>query len=342
MRPVSQAEYAAATTRTAMPEPELIAESLWTLPMPMPSGGLQYTLTVVHVGPVGDVTIVDPGWNAEGGLGLIEQFLAGLERDLSDVKSIIVTHAHPDHIGLAGELRQASGAQVLMHPREQQSMRAGAEVTLSARIDELRGWGLAPAAIEKMRTYVEDAEEIESGEGASIDADLLVEDGELLPIDGARWRVLHTPGHTPGHICLVDEERQLLFSGDHLLPTVFPGLGLGAALGENPIGVYLHSLQRLAPFDEFEIVPGHGYRFHGLQGRRIKTAEHVLRRAREVAAVIRVEPHLSVWDVAARLTWKGGWNTLTNPFMLYSAVMQTAMYRDFVASGGLEEFPSAR
>ena len=307
MRATSQAEYLAATSR-GVPKPELIAEGLWTLPMLMPSGGLRYTLSAVHLGSTGGVTIVDPGWQVEGGLSFIEQFLAGIGRELRDVRSIVVTHAHPDHIGMAGALREASGAQIMMHSKEQHSMKAAAEVSLTDRVAELQEWGIASATIEKMRQHVAD---VEDGGGTFLEPDVLLEDGSIVPIDGLRWRVLHTPGHTPGHICLVDDEQRLLFSGDHLLPTVFPGLGLGAGFEANPIDHYLRSLRALEPFDDFEVIPGHGYRFHGLRARRLETAEHVLRRAREVAAVIHAEPQVSVWDLASRLTWKGGWGMLS-------------------------------
>ncbi len=84
--------------------------------------------------------------------------------------------------------------------------------------------------------------------------DVLLDDGD--PVEGTPWRVVLTPGHTPGHICLVDVDGRMLFSGDHVLPTVFPGLGLGARIGGNPLAEYLDSLERLQPYDAFQVVPG--------------------------------------------------------------------------------------
>ncbi len=67
-------------------------------------------------------------------------------------------------------------------------------------------------------------------------ADLLVEDGDVLPIAGREVRALWTPGHTAGHLCLVDEGDGLLFTGDHVLPRINPGIGLGGRTATNPLG----------------------------------------------------------------------------------------------------------
>jgi len=160
---------------------------------------------------------------------------------------------------------------------------------------------------------------------------LLVEDGDVLPIAGVTWRVVLTPGHTAGHMCLEDADRRVLFSGDHVLPTVRPGIGLGRRLETNPVADYLSSLERIARFDDFEVVPGHGYRFRGLRCRRHDALEHTLRRAREVSAVVASYPNATVWEVASRLTWTAGWEQLVSTHLLYSGLAQIEMYREFVA-----------
>ena len=138
------------------------------------------------------------------------------------------------------------------------------------------------------------------------------------------------PGHTPGHLCLHDEDAGLLFTGDHVLPTINSGLGLGGPTASNPIADYLAGLRRVSALGGLAL-PGHEHPFTGLPERCDALAEHHLRRAREVAA----HPGGTVWDVARTLTWTGGWEGLRG-FTLLSALSQTALHRDFVARGGLD------
>jgi glyoxylase-like metal-dependent hydrolase (beta-lactamase superfamily II) len=120
-----------------------------------------------------------------------------------------------------------------------------------------------------------------------------------------------------------------------VLPTVFPGLGLGGATPSNPLADYLASIRRLGPWGGHEVLPGHGYRFTGLGERAAQCAQHQLKRARQVAEVLEEQgPHVSVWELASRLTWTAGWEGL-HGFQLLSALSQTEMHRTFVRDHGL-------
>jgi glyoxylase-like metal-dependent hydrolase (beta-lactamase superfamily II) len=332
MHALSEAQFRAAIGG-GIPEPEPIAERLWSLPMAMPGDFLAYTLAAVQVGASGAVTVIDPGWGSDAALDRIDGFLVSIGRSLVDVRTVVVTHSHPDHIGLAGSLRDATGAMFVLSAREQASIDAFSRPDAGETEAMLRGWGVGDETAALLRGRLRAAA---SGAARPARADLLVEDGDRLPVDGEDWRALITPGHTPGHMCIVDAGRRILFSGDHVLPTVFPGLGLGSAFDGNPLDAYLRSLERLRPCDDFEVVPGHGYRFRGLHARRRKAADHALRRAREVAAITAAEPDASTWDVASRLTWTGGWEQLSDSVMLYSALLQTDIYREFTDAGGLQ------
>lgn len=118
--------------------------------------------------------------------------LQKLDKNLSDVEIIILTHSHPDHIGAASLIQHQSKAFVWAHPNE--------------------------------RTWIEDVER--QGQerpvpgfakmvAGSVSLDRLLNDGDVLPFaEDLTFRVLHTPGHSAGSICLLSEENGILFSGD--------------------------------------------------------------------------------------------------------------------------------
>jgi glyoxylase-like metal-dependent hydrolase (beta-lactamase superfamily II) len=235
---------------------------------------------------------------------------------------------------MAARLRAASGAPLAMHAVERRAL----ERHSARRFDpdeglrRLADWGVPEARRGELAQYVD-----RSPEGLVLAVDRALDDGELLPVAGFRVSVLSTPGHTAGHLCLRDDDRGLLYTGDHVLPTVFPGLGLGGATPSNPLADYLASIERLVPYSRYEAAPGHGYRFSGLGERAAECADHQVKRAREVAAVLQEEggnPGPSVWAIASRLTWTAGWDGL-HGFQLLSALSQTAMHRDFVRRHGL-------
>lgn len=160
----------------------------------------------------------------------------------------------------------------------------------------------------------------------SLQADLVLDDGDLLDIPGRDVRVVATPGHTAGSICLHDETDGLFFSGDHVLPSINPGLGLGGFDDdEDPIGIALDSYARVAAFDDAEVCPGHGYRFRGLAVRAGQIADRHRRRNAEIGAIADANPGATIWQVAEKVAWTDGWQNLS-PFLRLSALRQTQMH----------------
>jgi glyoxylase-like metal-dependent hydrolase (beta-lactamase superfamily II) len=133
-----------------------------------------------------------------------------------------------------------------------------------------------------------------------------------------------------------------VFTGDHLLPSIFSGIGLGGPV-EDAIGDYLDSLDRLEQLDSdpvaspaapagehaadgmFDVLPGHGYRFRGLGARIRQTRDHHLARSAEVAALLARSSGATVWQVASGISWSAGWQNLP-AFHRFSALAQTAMH----------------
>jgi glyoxylase-like metal-dependent hydrolase (beta-lactamase superfamily II) len=299
-----------------------IAPGVWTLPTEFPSKGqpLRYTLSYLLTDASGGVHLIDPGVDTDANWERLEAQLAALGRSVADIRTVIVTHLHFDHLGMGPRVRSASGAAVVLHRLEQAAIDGEFGGADFERFDR---WGVPHSRRDELTRIIE-----ERFSKAQITADRLVEGGtELLLGDGLRLEVIWTPGHTYGSICLRDPERKLLFTGDHVLPLLNPGLGLGGPTPSNPISDYLDALDRVAAYDDHQVCPGHGYRFFGLRARCETLSAHHARRTAEVARVLDRLDRPSVWQVASELYWSLGWENLSH-YLLDSALAQVEMHID--------------
>jgi glyoxylase-like metal-dependent hydrolase (beta-lactamase superfamily II) len=162
--------------------------------------------------------LVDAGMDAAYVISELEKHIS-----LNSLETIILTHCHYDHSGAAGEVAQACGARMAIHQ------------------DDAPLLGDSNACASSM-----------FGEKApSVKPDILLKGGEMF----GGLRVIHTPGHTPGGICLYESSSKILFSGD----TVFPNGGFGRTdlFGGNTAQL-IESIRKLSSLDVSVMYPGHG------------------------------------------------------------------------------------
>jgi glyoxylase-like metal-dependent hydrolase (beta-lactamase superfamily II) len=205
-----------------LPPVEQVRPGLWSIPVPWPGSAMRYTLAYLMEVPAG-VALVDTGWPTEQAW---TAFAAGIRKtghDVMDIRYVLVTHAHSDHLGLASRVRERTGAQVGMHRAEADALsRPGA----LARLSQLGGWlqsrGAPPdqaaAIIDEVSGAVEHYPRLAS-------ADFLIEHNSRPLGTETAIRAVWTPGHTPGHLCFYDERQEVLLTGDHVLPRITPHIG---------------------------------------------------------------------------------------------------------------------
>jgi glyoxylase-like metal-dependent hydrolase (beta-lactamase superfamily II) len=313
-----------------LPPVEQVRPGIWSVPVTMPDNPLRYTLAYLLLSDTGAV-VVDPGWDSERGWqDLLAGFgTAGLPADR--VTGVVVTHVHLDHHGLSRRLGEASGAWIAMHTAEVQALPS--RISKAVGSDGTRTWlTRCGAPAEVMAEFNSDLADM-LGVFRLAEPDVLLDDGEVLDLPGRQVRVVWTPGHTPGHICLHDADHDVLLTGDHLLPRISPNIGLTPGSQDAPLASYLDSLRVMGGYDTAEALPAHEYRFRGIAGRADALIEHHDVRAREVLDIIAAADQPTIWDVTTRLTWSRGWDQITG-FMRRAALFETAAHIQYLEQQG--------
>ncbi|MFF4485435.1 MBL fold metallo-hydrolase [Streptomyces sp. NPDC001544] len=292
---------------------------VWSIAVPIPDNPLGHTL-VYAVGTDRGPVLIDTGWDDPASWDTLVAGLAALGVPVAEVYGVVITHHHPDHHGLSGQVREVSGAWVAMHEADAAIVRRtrgtrperwytymAAKLTAAGAPEE----HVAPLRTAHRRTL--------PGLSPAL-PDREIVPGELLDLPGRRLRALWTPGHTPGHVCLHLEEdhparlpgRGRLFSGDHLLPEITPHIGLyedpDDATVTDPLGDYLASLERVGELAPAEVLPAHQYAFPDAPSRVRQLLAHHEERLAGLLTLL-AEP-LTPWQVAERMEWNRPWDQI--------------------------------
>lgn len=304
-----------------LPPVEQVRPGLWSLPVPIPDNPLRYVLVYALELSGGGVAIVDAGWNTDDAWAALNAGLRTAGGSISDVRAVMVTHIHPDHYGLAGRVREASGAWIGLHPADAVMLesRYGDTDALLAEMfrfltdsgvpeERLPDLALASMALKSLVTMAA--------------PDVLFEDGVDVDLPGWSLRTIWTPGHSPGHVCFFSEREKLLISGDHVLPRITPNISVHAQQQANPLGDYLESLMKVQGLGTEEVLPAHEYRFSDLDGRVSEILAHHAERLGEIETVLAENPGSTAWQITLQLHWSRPWDEI-QPFMQRQANGET-------------------
>jgi glyoxylase-like metal-dependent hydrolase (beta-lactamase superfamily II) len=308
---------------------ESLPGGLVSIEVPIPNNPLRYTLSYLIPGDHG-LVVVDPGWDSGAGWDALVAGLKETGATPADVTGVVLTHVHPDHHGLTARLRDASGAWVAMHPAERASMLRDRETAPSRALGEwMRGLRMPAAEVEDLLSTFGAA--VDKHFAPLADATVLLEDGDFVPLEGRRLKAVWTPGHTPGHLCLLEPDAHVLLTGDHVLPRISPNIGLQLT-GGDPLTDYLDSLAKVAVYDECEALPGHERRFRGIAARVAELGAHHRERCAEIVETVARLGRPNIWEVAVALTWSRPWDQI-GP-MKVGAIAETAAHVELLVREG--------
>jgi glyoxylase-like metal-dependent hydrolase (beta-lactamase superfamily II) len=261
-----------------------IAPGVRWLTMPLPTSLNHINLWLLEDGE--GVALVDTGIFSNTSKEVWRQVLAGPLTGRK-VTRLIVTHAHPDHVGLAGWLTETLGIELWISEAEWRMGRrfsgdSGALLVESGLALFRRGGMGAEAekwAAARVVTRIPMSPVPESYRR--------LEDGMDLRVGAHDWRVVVGRGHAPEHCCLWQKELDLFIAGDQVLPKITPNVSLWPGRDDpDPLGSFLASTEKIerAVPDSVLVLPSHNLPFHRLHNRLRQLRDHHEDRMAEVIA----------------------------------------------------------
>ena len=280
-----------------------IAPSIYQVRLPLP-----FALRIVNCYLIREPegwTIVDTGLHIPDGPKTWLAAFAELKIGPQDLRRIILTHYHPDHYGLSGWLQAWCREQGHPAPPVYISEIDGEQARiifqsdgrqLHVLIDYFLRCGMPQ---DLAQTLTEDIKKLHALLQPSPDHFHFLQPGGTLAAGDYRFRIIHTPGHSDGHLVFWDASAGLMLCGDHVLQHITPNISQWPTTAANPLGRYIDSLKALQSLPVQQALPGHGPVITDWQGRLQELQQHHDERLAHMFDA--VQHTASVYDVATQI-----------------------------------------
>lgn len=254
----------------------------------------------------GRYVLIDAGFNFGNWDKLFFSALEDLNVDINEIDYCIISHDHLDHIGLMKKLKRKNpNIRIVMHYITYETLKWESDDANIDQIeklskeaaDEVIKFGFSEeqgkkifqffASFRKFRTYCE--------------PDDIVQDNDEINFNSNKLKVIWTPGHALGHICIFDTNKRFLFSGDHILSEITPHIGnflRTPSINEkykefdfnNILDLYLKSLDRIDKLNPKIIFPAHQKIIYNSHERISEIKKHHENRLQEISSLIKNDP----------------------------------------------------
>ena len=310
-----------------------VSPGIYRLPMPMPNDGLR-AVNVYAIEADEGLLLVDGGWALAEAREALGKALDSIGHPVSDIYRFVITHVHRDHYTQAVTVRREFGSKIALGLADRESLESAISADADGKqmIAALRRGGgeeIIPSLLE-------------SGFGRSAEQsawelpDEWLSGGEQIPITGNRHLdAIHTPGHTKGHLVFAEMSRNLLFTGDHVLPHITPSIGFEASRAHLPLRDYMTSLRLVRGLPDMAMLPAHGQPGPSVHARADELLRHHEQRL-ELCLVAIKPTGTTAYDVAREIAWTGRGRRFADldPFNQMLAVSETLAHLDVLVLDG--------
>lgn len=291
---------------------EKILPGIFKIELPLPDISLQTVNTYLLKGKERNL-IIDSGMNKQECKTALRSALQDLDISLENT-DFFITHLHEDHFGLAPDLASNSSKIYLNAP---EAIFWGVPDRWAEGFAHGKRNGFPAEEVDKFIRETPDflkdlplnemknAVEAYTGQRSPKGRVQIIGDGETLTVGEYYLQCLMTPGHSSGHLCLYEPQKNLLFSGDHILETITPAIFLWPGEDRNPLSEYLDSLDKVAGLEVDIVLPGHRRAFEDHHGRVSKLKKHHYQREHEIASILDLngESGKSAYEIASGVSW---------------------------------------
>lgn len=207
------------------------------------------------------ISLIDTGPQTQNAIDTLRRKLEEIGYQIKDIDEVIITHGHLDHYGMSNLIEEESGASVYMHKEDASIVSALHSKNIEVFSSLKRSMslsGVPEGIISRIMALFKSHENF----GKLAKKINYVNEGEVLDFGEYMLKVIHSPGHSPGSICLLEEGRRILFSGDTLIEDISPNpiynfLDKEKQLGSRGLIKYLQSIDKIKKYDVKLVLPGH-------------------------------------------------------------------------------------
>lgn len=279
---------------TGLLQCQQVADGVWRAAVPLPNRLV--SVNAYLLANAGEAFLVDTAYVPGRDWGHIPRLMRAASVKPTQLRGLVLTHTHVDHVGHIRALEDWIGLSAYIHPDE--------ELTSAWAAQENRG---------RFQGWLAE-QGVDTGTAARLGVVLArgrepmprwpqpIADGQSLRIGTATWRVLHTPGHTPGHVCLFRESDGTLLTGDHILPNTSSNISVRPGQPYNPLARYLSGLRMIGELPNRLALPGHGQPIRDLEPLLLRRISHHDRRLADVTELTGATA-LTSFQVALGIRW---------------------------------------